>query len=72
MRSTHHNHPDGPRRGGLARIIRAIVFVALLPAILVAGVILLPVFAIGRLFGLGGGHACGRHRRDAGDAASAA
>jgi hypothetical protein len=49
------------------------VFVALLPAILVAGVILLPVFAIGRLFGLGGGHACGRrHRRDPGDAASAA
>ena len=48
------------------------MFVALLPAILVAGVILLPVFAIGRLFGLGGGHACGRHRRDAGDAASAA
>ena len=30
MHSTHHNHPVGPRRGGLARIIRAIVFVALL------------------------------------------
>ena len=72
MHSRHHNHTDGPRPGRLARILRAIVFVALLPAILAAGVILLPVFAIGRLFGLGGGHACGRHRRDAGDAASAA
>jgi hypothetical protein len=72
MHSRHHNHPDGPRPGRLARILRAIVFVALLPAILVAGVILLPVFAIGRLFGLGRGHACGRHRGDPGDAASAA
>ncbi len=70
MHSRHHNHTGGPRPGRLARLLRAIVFVALLPAILVAGVILLPVFAIGRLFGLGRGHACGRHRH--GDAASAA
>ena len=71
MHSRHHNHTAGPRPGRLARLLRAIVFVALLPAILVAGVILLPVFAIGRLFGLGRGHHCG-HRRDPGDAASAA
>ena len=70
MHSRHHTHTGGPRPGRLARLLRAIVFVALLPAILVAGVILLPGFAIGRLFGLGGGHACRRHRH--GDAASAA
>jgi hypothetical protein len=41
------------------------VFLALLPAILVAGVILLPVFVIARLVGLGPrGHGCrGRHHR---------
>ena len=70
MHSRHHT--EGPRPGRLLRAFRGLVFLALLPAILAAGVILLPVFAIGRLVGLGRGHACGRHRRDAGDAASAA
>jgi hypothetical protein len=45
-------------------VFRRLVFIALLPAILVAGVILLPVFVIARLVGLGPrGHGCGRRRR---------
>jgi len=69
----YRNHQSqGPRPNVLIRALRALVFVALLPAILVAGLILLPVFAIGRLVGLGPrGHGChgrGRHAGDAGDA----
>ena len=69
-----HRHYDsqGPRPNVLVRALRAIVFVALLPAILVAGLILLPVVAIGRLVGLGprrhGCHGRGRHGGDATDA----
>jgi len=80
MHSRHHMSPpgDGPRGGLIARIVRRIVFLALLPAIIVAGVILVPVFAIARLFGLGPGHACrgrgrgrGRGRADAEPASAA-
>ena len=68
----HSRHPtEGPRPGRLVRAFRGLVFLALLPAILAAGVILLPVFAIGRLAGLGG-HSCRGRHVDAGDAASAA
>ena len=68
----HSRHPtEGPRPGRLVRAFRGLVFLALLPAILAAGVILLPVFAIGRLAGLGRGHSCRGRRVDAGDAASA-
>jgi hypothetical protein len=53
------------------RMFRRLVFIALLPAILVAGVILLPVFVIARLVGLGPrGHGCGRERRSDPDGAS--
>ena len=72
MHSRHNTHdPEDGRRGGpLGRVVRGLVTVALLPAIVLAGAILLPVFAIGRLFGLGRG--CrGCHRR-AGDAPGAA
>ena len=63
MHSRHRN--DGPRPNVLVRAFRGLVFLALLPAILVAGVILLPVFVIARLVGLGPrGHGCrGRHHR---------
>ena len=59
------HHDDGPRPNVLVRALRGLVFLALLPAILVAGVILLPVFVIARLVGLGPrGHGCrGRHHR---------
>jgi hypothetical protein len=71
MHSNHHS--QGPRPNVLVRALRALVFVALLPAILVAGLILLPVFAIGRLVGLGPrGHGCrGRGRHTGGDATEA-
>jgi hypothetical protein len=63
MHSRHHD--DGPRPNALIRAFRGLVFLALLPAILVAGVILLPVFVIARLVGLGPrGHGChGRRHR---------
>jgi hypothetical protein len=64
MHSRHHT--DGPRPNWFVRVFRRLVFIALLPAILVAGVILLPVFVIARLVGLGPrgrGHCCGRGRR---------
>ncbi|MDX6578785.1 MAG: hypothetical protein QOJ47_334 [Gaiellales bacterium] len=51
MHSRHQN--EGPRPNLLVRAFRGLVFLALLPAILVAGLILLPVFAIARLVGLG-------------------
>jgi hypothetical protein len=51
MHSRHQT--EGPRPNLLVRALRRLVFLALLPAILVAGVILLPVFAIARLVGLG-------------------
>jgi len=59
------HHDDGPRPNVLVRALRGLVFLALLPAILVAGVILLPVFVIARLVVLGPrGHGCrGRHHR---------
>jgi hypothetical protein len=59
----HSRHQtDGPRPNLLVRAFRGLVFLALLPAILVAGLILLPVFAIARLVGLGPrGRGC-RHR----------
>ena len=47
------HHDDGPRPNVLVRALRGLVFLAFLPAILVAGVILLPVFVIARLVGLG-------------------
>jgi hypothetical protein len=70
MHSRHHNN-EGPRPNVIVRAFRGLVFLALLPAILVAGVILLPVFAIARLVGLGPrGHGCrgrcGRGRSEAG------
>jgi hypothetical protein len=69
----HSRHPtDTPRPGRLLRAFRGLVFLALLPAILVAGVILLPVFAIGRLAGLGRGHSCRGRGADSGGAASVA
>jgi hypothetical protein len=37
----------------VVRVLRGLVFLALLPAILVAGLIMLPVVAIARLVGLG-------------------
>ena len=60
----------GPGPNVLVRALRALVFVAPSPAILVAGLILLPVFAIGRLVGLGPrGHGCrGRSAAATGDA----
>ena len=70
---SRHNTDDlgGSRRGGpLGRVVRGLVTLALLPAIVLAGAILLPVVAIGRLFGLGRG--CGGCRRRSGDAPSAA
>ena len=71
----HHRHntddPSGGSRGGpIGRVVRGLVTLALLPAIVLAGAILLPVFAIGRLFGLGRG--CRGHHCRPGDAASAA
>jgi hypothetical protein len=64
----HSNHDsDSSRANPLVRALRGLVFLALLPAILVAGPILLPVFAIGRLVGLGPrGHGC-RGRRGPAD-----
>jgi hypothetical protein len=47
------HHPDGPRPNIVVRVLRGLVFLALLPAILVAGLIMLPVVAIARLVGLG-------------------
>ena len=71
MRSNHHS--DGPRANVVVRALRGLVFLALLPAILVAGLILLPVFAIARLVGLGPrGHGCGRRAGRVDDAADAA
>jgi hypothetical protein len=74
MHSNDQN--DGPRANVVVRALRGLVFLALLPAILVAGLILLPVFAIARLVGLGPrGHGCrGRARRmdEPGEAPSAA
>ena len=63
MHSRHQ--PDGPRPNIVVRVLRGLVFLALLPAILVAGLIMLPVVAIARLVGLGPrGHGCrGRHGR---------
>ncbi len=59
VHSRHHS--EGPRPNVVVRVLRGLVFLALLPAILVAGLILLPVFAIGRLVGLGPrGHGCRR------------
>jgi hypothetical protein len=57
------HHTDGPRPNVVVRVLRGLVFLALLPAILVAGLIMLPVVAIARLVGLGPrGHGCrGRH-----------
>jgi hypothetical protein len=70
MHSRHHT--EGPRPNAVVRALRGLVFLALLPAIFVAGLILLPVFAIGRLVGLGPrGHGCrGRGGRPS-DAAGA-
>ena len=74
-------HDDGPRPNVVVRLLRGLVFLALLPAILVAGLIMLPVIAIARLVGLGPrGHGRGCRGRagrpsdpgDAGDAVSAA
>jgi hypothetical protein len=63
MHSRHSS--DGPRSNIVVRALRGLVFLALLPAILVAGLIMLPVVAIARLVGLGPrrhGHGCrGRH-----------
>ena len=72
MHSRHNTDDPGGRRrhGPLARVVRGLVTLALLPAIVVAGAILLPVVAIGRLFGVG--HGCGGCRRRSGDAPSAA
>ena len=57
MRSRHHS--EGPRPNIVVRVLRGLVFVALLPAILVAGLIMLPVLVIARLVGLGPrGHGC--------------
>jgi hypothetical protein len=48
------NTDQGTRRGGpIARVLRGIVFIALLPALIVAAIILAPVFVIARLVGLG-------------------
>lgn len=74
MHSRHNtDDPGAGRRGGpIGRVVRGLVTLALLPAVMLAGLILLPVFAIGRLFGLGRGHGgCHRHRRS-GEAPSAA
>jgi hypothetical protein len=61
VHSRHHS--DGPRPNIVVRVLRGLVFLALLPAILVAGLIMLPVVAIARLVGLGPrGHGC-RGRR---------
>jgi hypothetical protein len=70
----HSRHdPDGPRPNALVRVLRGLVFIALLPAIFVAGLILLPVFAIGRLVGLGPRrHGCRGRGRPVADAASEA
>jgi hypothetical protein len=71
-----NDHTDGPRANAVVRALRGLVLLALLPAIFVAGLILLPVFAIGRLVGLGpSGHGCrGRARRvdESGETPSAA
>jgi hypothetical protein len=57
VHSRHHG--DGPRPNIVVRVLRGLVFLALLPAILVAGLIMLPVVAIARLVGLGPrGHGC--------------
>jgi hypothetical protein len=71
MHSRHHT--EGPRPNLLVRAFRRLVFLALLPAILVAGLILLPVFAIARLVGLAPrGHGCRARSGPAGDDTSAA
>jgi hypothetical protein len=55
---------EGDIMNWFVRVFRRLVFIALLPAILVAGLILLPVFVIARLVGLGPrGRGCGRGRR---------
>jgi len=59
VHSRHHS--EGPRANVVVRVLRGLVFLALLPAILVAGLIMLPVVAIARLVGLGPrGHGCRR------------
>jgi len=70
----HSHHHDRPRRSGPARILRGLVGLALLPAVLLAGVILLPVLAIGRLAGFGPrcGHPCRGRGAGEGDAAATA
>ena len=67
MHSRHQT--EGPRPNLLVRALRRLVFLALLPAILVAVLILLPVFAIARLVGLGPrAHGCrGRSARAQGE-----
>jgi len=69
----HSRHDSGGARPNVVvRVLRGLVFLALLPAILVAGLIMLPVVAIARLVGLGPrGRGCrGRGGRPAGPADS--
>ena len=65
MHHRHHNH-DGDGRGTrpnvVLRVLRRIVFIALLPAMLLAGLIMLPVAMIARLVGIGPRGGC-CHRR---------
>ena len=50
----HPRHDsDEARPNVVVRVLRGLVFLALFPAILVAGLIMLPVVAIARLVGLG-------------------
>jgi hypothetical protein len=61
----HNDTDDANRPGLLTRLVRGVVFLALLPFALLGGLILLPVFLIGRLFGIGprrGRGRCGHHR----------
>ena len=64
-----HDSDEG-RPNVVVRVLRGLVLLALLPAILVAGLIMLPVVAIARLVGLGPrGRGCrGRGGRPAGPA----
>jgi hypothetical protein len=70
----HYRTPsDRPRPGLAIRILRRIVFIAALPAILLASLILLPIAALLRLVGIGPRQgACCRPRRDDPDAAAPA
>ncbi len=60
----HHRHgdPDGARPNLVVRLLRRVVLIALMPAMLLAGLIMLPVAMIARLAGIGPRGGCCERR----------